>query len=397
MSKSLSGKFFGSSARGITNSAINILATILVVRWFGTESYANFIIDLSVIGILMIVLEAIPSNYSLFRIQDDDLWKYVVAAQAVVTAIVAGLVVALVGLLSSRMQDFSPWMVVYSGALSIKRYFDIRLQSSGRLNEYMNIDLVASFLRVLIMGLCFALNFLPVTSIWAPLAVSCLLSLAYWVIRDGRELSIISNSFGKSTMLLAVGGFGSYKPYYLGIALKRVKDNLMPIMAERVFYSTDALAAFFIAYRGVVFACGQMRIVEAMMNHRETLRSAMSVTWKKRVMVLMIGQVLCVSASFLVLLASGVNESVWMVVLILSFIVWPYGFLIVERSKAYSSFKAGYVNWSMCAYVVSLVAGSSLMVQLNNEDIRVFASTLLLSEIVACLAIVFLRMGRRPL
>ena len=311
--------------------------------------------------------------------------------QTGITAFLAAGIVSVVGLLSQQIQEYSAWMAVYAGSLSIKRYLDIRLQSSGRLQEYMNVEVMTSLARVMLMAVLFISNATAVTSIWASLALGGILAQVYFLASNRGELVGGSKYFTGANVRRLVGGFQDYKPYYMGIVLKRLKDNLVPIVSEKVFSSKDTLAAFFLAYRGVIFAAGQIRIMEAILNHRDNLKRFMDVPLLYKASVAMLGQLVCIVSSVVILLLSGEDELPWKATLLLSFMMWPIVFLVLERTKAYSSFQARAINWSMVGYVAMLLVGSAILMSFETVMIETFSVILVISEIVSLMLILFLR------
>src|SRR5690606_28574709 len=101
--------FFGSSILSVASAGLNLLTTIFVVRWFGAATYSHFIVDLAMIGLLLIVLEVVPSNYSVFRIQDDPAWQRSIAVQITVTVLIGSAVVFAAGHWGVVFQAYSLW------------------------------------------------------------------------------------------------------------------------------------------------------------------------------------------------------------------------------------------------------------------------------------------------
>jgi hypothetical protein len=387
MNKVLQRTFFGSSLRSAVAAGLNLLATVMLVRWFGAETYANYIVDLAMIGLLLIVLEVVPSNYSVFRVQDDPLWQRSIGAQIVVTILLTAVVVFAAGHWARLFKDNSLWMVMYAASMAIKRYLDIRLQSSGRLGEFMGIELSTSALRLVLLALCFYQGINENEAVWASLGLATLFSQSRWWIQNPAELRVFGGFADKKAWRALAVSFSAYLPYYSGIALKRLKDNFVPLVAERLFVSRELLAAFLLAYRGVIFAVGQVRILEAMMNYRGALAAAQAMSIMHRYLLATAAQALCLAASAGLLFSSGLRDSPWLSTLTLSFMVWPIVFITLERAKAYSAFQASRVNWSVVAYLCVAVAGV-LAVRLSGAaTVTSFSLVLVAAEVAAFVVI----------
>lgn len=360
MSGILARLFFKSSTRSVLSAGLNMLTIVAMVRWFGPHVYTDYLVALSVLSLLMLILELVPSNYSLFRIQDDPSWQRVIAAQISVSMLLAVAVTWALHL-AGLLPGFSDWMAAYALATAIKRYLDIRLQSSGRLAEFLELDVLSSLIRLALMYALLWTGVRPVTSVWCSLALSVLLSQAVWFWRNPKEISAFMDFRDPVVWRQLFASFPQYRPYYLGIALKRIKDNSVPILANQLIHSKDLLAIFFMAFRGVAFAVSQIRIIESMLNHRETLQAASRLSLRQRLLLSAAAQVVCILASVGLLYSSGLAHMPWGPLLVLSFMIWPLVAQIIERSNAYSEYNPSKVNLSILGYLVVMGMGGILV------------------------------------
>ena len=170
---------------------------------------------------------------------------------------------------------------------------------------------------------------------------------------------------------------------YVGIILKRIRDNAVPLVAQYFFSTASALAAFFLAYRGVTFAVSQIRIIESLLNHRQTLNQIMSLKTKQKFLIAFIAQILCLISAFALQFLANVGEFNYIVNLILSFIIWPIVFNILERTKAYSNYQVKRVNHSMVGYLLVIFTCSFVSNIFGYTSIFVFVLILVLSEYIS--------------
>lgn len=359
---------------------MNLLSTLLIVRWFGAGAYAHYIVDLAFLSLILIILEIVPSNFSVFRVQDDIAWRRVIAAQVAATAPLLVLIVGGVSVWTGAFQEFSYWMIPYAASMAFKKYLDINLQASGRLREFMFIELVVALGRIALLLLFFLNGIGSNDAVWSSLALATMLAHLSWSIRNRGELIEFSGAFDRNVWRQLISEMPSYFPYYAGIFLKRIKDSLIPLLAVRIFESRDLLAAFFLAYRGVQFSVGQIRLLEAMMSHRAALHIVSVASNGRKYLLALMAQVLCLIASFLMLFISGLNNVAWLSLVILSFIVWPIVMLVLERAKAYSSYRASRVNLSLISYMAVICAGSVFLHLAGIVTVNNFAALLLLAE-----------------
>lgn len=383
MSKVLLAKLRGASTRSITVSVLNLLITVIVVRWFGAENYANYMVDLAIIGIISIVLEFVPSNYSLFKIQDDSSWLGVIVVQTIISIVFGSLITLGIFYYTDFFKDFTLWILFYVMSLGVKRYLDIHLQSSGRLNEYLEIEVISALVRLLLMLICLYFMIEGNIAIWLSLTVGIITAQVIWFIKNDNELKHLAMVFKVRHWIKLFSNFDNYQPYYVGIILKRIRDNAVPLVAQYFFSTASALAAFFLAYRGVTFAVSQIRIIESLLNHRQTLNQIMSLKTKQKFLIAFIAQILCLISAFALQFLANVGEFNYIVNLILSFIIWPIVFNILERTKAYSNYQVKRVNHSMVGYLLVIFTCSYVSNILGYTSIFVFVLILVLSEYIS--------------
>ena len=383
MSKVLLVKLWGASTRSITVAVLNLLITVIVVRWFGAENYANYMVDLAIIGIISIFLEFVPSNYSLFKIQDDSSWLGVIVVQTIISIVFGSLITLGIFYYTVFFKDFTLWMLFYVMSLGVKRYLDIHLQSSGRLNEYLEIEVISALVRLLLMLICLYFMIEGNIAIWLSLTVGIVTAQAIWFIKNDNELKHFAMVFKARHWIKLFSNFDKYQPYYVGVILKRIRDNAVPLVAQYFFSTASALAAFFLAYRGVTFAVSQIRIIESLLNHRQTLNQIMSLKTKQKFLITFIAQILSLISAFALQFLANVGEFNYIVNLILSFIIWPIVFNILERTKAYSNYQVKRVNYSMVGYLLVIFNCSFLLNILGYTSIFVFVLILVLSEYVS--------------
>lgn len=383
MSKVLLTKLWGASTRSITVAVLNLLITVIVVRWFGAENYANYMIDLAIIGIISIFLEFVPSNYLLFKIQDDSSWLGVIVVQTIISIVFGSLITLGIFYYTDFFKDFTLWILFYVMSLGVKRYLDIHLQSSGRLNEYLEIEVIAALVRLLLMLMCLYFMIEGNIAIWLSLTVGIITAQVIWFIKNDNELNHFAMVFKARHWIKLFSNFDKYQPYYVGIILKRIRDNAVPLVAQYFFSTASALAAFFLAYRGVTFAVSQIRIIESLLNHRQTLNQIMSLKTKQKFLITFIAQILCLISAFSLQFLANVGEFNYIVNLILSFIIWPIVFNILERTKAYSNYQVKRVNYSMVSYLLVIFTCGFVLNILGYTSIFVFVLILVLSEYVS--------------
>ena len=381
--------FLKSSTVNICTASFNLLTTVLLVRWFGETVYADFIVDLAYLSLISILLEIIPSNYSIFRVQDYPSRICGLAALSVVTVFILAGIAAASGYFFDLFHANSVWIAPYAGSLAVKRYLDTLLQSTGRLREYFGVELLGAAIRVVLMSGFLWWGVQPVDAVWASLACATLLAQLFWFSKNAEERRVfISSVVEKSAWIPLFEERRAYIPYYLGIFFKRLRDNLVPILASYFFISKASLGAFFLAYRGLLFTAGQIRVIEGLLNHRKNLVAVEGLPFLHKIFVAAFGQIVCIAASFGLMFSSGVEKFQIFTILILSFAIWFYVFSIIERSKAYSRFDISTVNLSIVSYCSVQIILVWFFKNMNIRTENVFGFILVCSEGVSLLTMV---------
>ncbi|MCP3177498.1 hypothetical protein MJO47_10335 [Desulfuromonas sp. KJ2020] len=358
-----------------------MLCTVLIVRFFGSEIYAGLIVDLSYISILTILLEIVPTNYILFKVQDDPTRYQGLAFLAVISFLILMIATYVAYKFLGIFYTNNLWIILYVSSIAIKKYIDIKLQSSGHLSEYFLIEFRGAVLRLTLLYLLFLLSTPPPVAVWASLTISTILTQSIWFAKNGTERKAFKNSINRSSWKQLTGDMHSYLPYYLGITLKRGGNNLTPILANVFFKDKEVLGAFFLAYRGLQFTIGQLRTIEGLLNHRNTLNKIKSISTKNKTVVATVCQFTCIVISIGILMLSGIKIYSFYAVLILSFSVWISMFAMIERANAYSTYNIKSVNFSIAGYIIVYISMVSLSSSFGIKGQIAYSILLVVSDL----------------
>jgi hypothetical protein len=379
MSVSLAGRIGAIVSLNGMTACVNLATTVLLARWFGFEAYADYLLALSALSIALLTQEVVPTAYTLFRVQDERSFLQAAALATFIVASMVSLFVFAIGEWSNTIPGYSRWMALAALALGVKRYQDIRLQSSGRLKEYFRIDLNAALIRLTLMGIAVLIGAGAQDAIWSALAVSLLLAQLAWFVRSPEERLLVRRAFRRTAWAQMLSERQRYLPYYVGVVLKRTKDNLVPFLSVAVLPVKEIAGAFLMAYRGLSFVLGQIRVIEGVVNHRLTLAEIERAKASSLAGVALLAQVLSVALSVIMLVAAGA-EHIPMSVAVLSFVPWFYTFSVIWRAKAHSRFDPASVNAAMAAHLVVCGGILILPVALVPKGETFLAAVLVLAE-----------------
>lgn len=373
--------FFKASFRSIIAAALNFFITIMIIRLLGSESYNNYIIDLAVISLISIIYELIPSNFSLFKVQDDLTWKDVVASQIIISAFIGIALTYLIGNYFSAFNIFTMWFILYIVVLGVKKYQDITLQSTGRVDEFFKLESYIAALRLLLVITLYNIGFSSVNVIWASLVISMIIVQVVWFIGNKDEIKSFLSISKKNTHQRMLINKLHYYPYYIGIVLKKLKDNSIPIVANYFFKSPEILAAFFLTYRGIAFSISQVRIIESMMINRSYIDKINKITFKYKLVISAVIQTISLSVAIVLQLFSGLESIDFELNLLLSLIVYPIIFSMFGRANALSKFDPKTVNTANFSYLIVLMLSVGAALLLHNDGVVLFIFILILSEL----------------
>lgn len=382
MASSLKKLFYKSSLHSGVASALNVLATVVIARWFGSEIFTDFTVDLAIIGLFLLLLELIPSNFAVFKVQDDPEWLHGVSAVQFTSAIVVVALLVLMAGLGLVFNQFSPWMLVFVVASAGKRFLDIRLQSSGRLPEYFRNEVVTATVRLGIIASAFLSGNISIDVVWGALSAAMIIAQTEWWFKNSSDWKYLHSLANKKVWISVWESRRSMYPYYATTSLKRVKDSSVPILAGIVFSSKEMLASFFLAYKGLVFVVGQVRILEAIVNHRKNLELVSALSLWQKIRIASFSQLVCLCVTAFLLYLSNIKAEYLISSLMLSVVVWPVVFYVFERAKAYSLYMADAVNVSLAAYLLSFALFSLGFNYLFAAPLISFSLAILASEIV---------------
>lgn len=391
MTESFSKKLSSTAIINIMTAAINMLSTILLTRWFGAGVFADYVIDLAYLSLLLILLELVPSAYMVYRVQEQPHLLKGVASISLVTAVILSVVIILLGELSHLFKQYSIWMSIYIGFQCLKRFFDIRLQSDGRLKEFLGIELMSSIFRLILMWGAFAIGMSTTESVWGSLALGVVLAQILWSVRNPSDLKVFIFLFDTSVWLSLLAERHQYFRYYLSVFLKRIRDNLVSVMGGFYFTSREVAGSFFLLYRGLVFASGQIRIFEGMLSHRKTLSNLEFKPASKLIVVSLAGQILCLSTSYIITTLAGIDEFPILSGFLLSTIIWMSVLYIYWRAAAYSRYQLRSVNLSMAAYIITMTMLVTILQNMKLNTDEYFIVALVIAEGCSLLIMYFSR------
>jgi hypothetical protein len=380
----LLSKIMRTSAISAISSAINLFATVIIVRYFGATIYTDLIFDLALISLIAISLESVPSNYLLFKLQDAPEWLGSLKAVTVANVFILLLLIFVFSVLDA-FKTYSPWMLIYGLGLVLKRYHDITLQAQGRLVRFMVLEASASIIKLFALSAFWYLDSESSRNVWFSLSVAVMLPSLYVTVVGALKANSptwsVANAFEQ-----IYKDRKSFFPYYAGIGLKRLKDNFVPIAGSYIITDPEMLAGFFLIHRGIAFSIGQLRIIEAFLYHRSYLFVFSLITSKKKIILGFAVHLLAFCSSYALVSVSNVEGVDVILLLTFSVLVWPIALNIMERMQALSVYDTYSVNISLLCYLVAVCSGVLVLFAVDRSLSLGFAVVIIVSEIISYFA-----------
>jgi len=379
---SLSMSFSYSALAGVTSAVISILT----VRLFGSYPFSSYVTDLAILSLVLVILELIPSNLTLFKVQDDYEWLGVIRLQTAINIILVTCTFLIIWLLGDIFSAFSWWMLLYALSNCTKRYLDIRLQSLGRLPEFIRLDFFASIFRLFLLFLAFYTMMTPTNAIWASLSLGLLLPQLFWFHLNRGELVGLISSFNIKAINIAWVEKRQFMPYYPGIILKRLKESIVPIGASKLIGDADVLAGFFIIYKGALAVFSQVRVIEAFANYRASLNLIKNNNLIK-CFIAITAQLLAILAAMAMAYFSGIKSGMLITSFVISFLAWPLVFRAQIRAEVLGSYKMNLINKSLLIWNFLFVL-ALVFINLTGYSSTVFYSLVIV--IIEFLSLLYL-------
>lgn len=376
--KSITRSFVASTIYTTASAAVTLFTTVLIIRILGAQVYASQILDLAIISIITLLMEALPSSYIVFKIQDDPSWKPILITQLAITAAATCIFVYFTSLLLPIFHTSSPWLTIYVLSMFVKRYNDILMQSSGRVHLLFLLDLVGSLSRLALIFFLYG-RYSASTTVWSSLAISNIIAYSAGAI-------YLQCKYGECKMISVakqVAIINSNRKemieYYPNIVLKRVSDASITLMAGVYFQSSSILATFLLAYRGVSFSNVFSRIFESILNNKLFL----DYIDRQRAFFVpalaLSSQVVAALSAYALLKLSGMKVSEYWTLAILSAVCWPMAYMSALRAIHYSKYNARRISIAYIYYLIVLALSASITYALGLNSMISYSVCILIS------------------
>lgn len=369
----------------LISAAAGVSGTIFISWHYGLDAFAEYTISLAKISIALICLELIPASYSAFKQQDDICFsKSIPGFYLLSTVFVVALSFAFIQ--SGWIKDGSMLMVIYALLMVFQRYLDGFSQAHGLVGCYLFSIFISNFVRLLfLVAQAFLIGAGECEQLWTALLAGTLFGQVYLFCKlPGSFCLLLSPKLSGFSYLYSLRN--DYKEYYLNSFLKRVKDTSTPLFCDYFVNNKSEAGAFFLCFKAVDFACGQIRLIEAFLTNKRT-RARVLQNRKSVIIVSAIlaqGLVVFITTAFVGLGDVGINGL--LLGSLASFYVYPYMYEIFGRSDSYANFEPKRVTRSLLAYLFGVALVLMGFGYFEIADAVILVVSILMGQIFAALS-----------
>jgi hypothetical protein len=347
-----------------------LAGTFFIIWNYGLAEFAFYTISMAKLSLILLGIELLPGNFTIFRLQDDERFTQAVPVFYLGFAVIAAAAAA--GLIATGLVDHFSWfMIAFVFASAMQVYFDTQAQASGRVGAFFWIPAASNIARlVLLVGL--ALLKLPAPDVlWGSVAIGSIIGQAVMITHFPEFLhpAAYRNPLAKLRYLLSIRS--AYYAYYVNSLLKRLRDTFLPLFCDLAMPSKAEIGRLLVFVRAIQAVARQVRILEAYMINR-TVRD--DLRHLRRRIFWTIGPLghACVAAIALVLIyRHGIEPLDWMLAFVAGLFLYPYIAELFWRNDALASFRPRQVTISLSSFLIGLAAPSLIAWQLGYLGVPV--------------------------
>ncbi|UMQ43811.1 hypothetical protein MKS83_08910 [Chryseobacterium sp. Y16C] len=339
-------KLLSTSIINAATAGLNFFASFITVKLMSLKIFGEFAIFNSILAFGGLLYAIIPTNYSIFKLQDDNRYKSKLLSFFILSSIAFSIFVFITNITGIVNIDF---FTVYFFGIStfFLGYFDIKFQALGKLKQYFIMLFITAILKIIFLVLFYYFKQLNnLTNLLWTVTVSQIMIIIFYLLDDKEDVKFIIKDFKlfKETFLFIRINFSSFTPYYLNTCLKRLRENLIVLLFGK-FMSNETIGLFSVFVKISSFVFGLSRTMEAFFMNRENIGKYKETFYQKIIYFAILLQFifLLVGIGYFKIF---INKFFFVEILILSFLVYPHMFFLVARSEMLSKYSNKEVNIS---------------------------------------------------
>lgn len=353
-------KLFSTSLLNALTAAVNFLSSYLIVKVLSMKVFGEFAIFSSYLAFGGLLYAIIPSNFSIFKLQEDKNYKIKLLVFFILSSILfllfiflmVGLNLLHIGILTSYLFGISTYFL---------GYFDIKFQASGKLNKYFLMLFIVALMKVIVLGVFYYTDQLNNLAdlLWTMTIVQLTIIFVY-IFEDRHDIKFIllHPKIYKQTILFIKNNIPIFKLYYLNTFLKRLRENIIILIFSK-FTPKDVIGLFSIFVKIASFIFGLSRTLEAFFMNKNNIATYRDLFYKKVIYFAIFLQILFLIVG-ITYLKIFTHKYYFLEILTASLLVYPHIYFLLARSEMLSNYKNREANISEVIYIVVVLVGSLL-------------------------------------
>jgi hypothetical protein len=366
--KSLYRKLLSTSILNAIAAGINFLSNYIIVRTLSLQIFGEFAIFSSYLTFGSLLWEIIPTNYSIFKLQDSIDFKIHLMRFFIISSIAFSFFALGIHLLIFPNLNVTT-IIVFGISTYCLSFFNIKFQATGQLQKFFMLLLILSILKISVICIFYVADYLNSLSsllfAFSIVQVGILLFYSYDERKLIKKIIISPVTFFDTTKFIKQN-FKSFTPYYLNTVLKRLRENSIVLIFSRIV-STETLGLFSLFIKIDSFVLGLGRNIETFFMNRDNISKHRNEFYQKAVYFAFLLQILylIVGISYMKII---VDQFFWIEIFIQSLLVYPYVYFLLARSELLSNFNNKESNISEVIYVFVVLVGLifSILFHLNS-------------------------------
>jgi hypothetical protein len=387
--KQLYSKLLSTSLLNAFGVSINFFTNFIIIKTLSIEIFGEFVVFTSYLAFLGLLYELIPTNFSVFKLQDNFDFKFHLIRFFIVTSFL--IIVALIFLKLFFFSNISLYLILlFSLSTYSLNFFNITFQASGKIENYFWLLLILSILKFFMILIFHYFNFLnSLSSLLLSISLAQFFILFSYSFYERNNLKLIFSSPNSfiDTYSFIIQNFHSFKPYYLNTFLKRVRENSIILIFSRLV-SIETLGLFSLFLKIDSFVLGLARNFETIFMNRNNSHIYRKLFIQKVGFLGIFLQILYFVVGVLYMKII-VDKFYYFEIFIQSILVYPYIHFLLARSDQLSKFNNEESNISEVFYVLIVVLISIIGMILKINSIYFILTAYIFAKLGSHLYMIF--------
>lgn len=384
--KELTYKILNTTVWNVGASGINFITNYFIVSWLSLSIFGEFTVYSSYVAVGTLIFSIIPSNYAIFRCQDDEKFKKHLSVFSLIALLLFTLYLFILNLSGLVYVSFAT-SFMYSVPLGLQTFFDVTYQASNKLSIYF-FSLFVIALTKLVTLFFVQLNGLLVDfeSLLLYSSIPYIIIIVLLIYYERKN--IIFNKYDIAGFInYYQKNYKTFFPYYTNTFIKRLRENII-VFIFKPFVGYEVLGIYSLFVKIDQFVFGLSRNIEAFFMNRKNIQNFdklfndifLRFSFLLQVVYIMVG---CIY------MKSMTNEFYWIAIIIQSFLVYPHVKFLRARASFLSNYNNKEANLSELSFICIVSTLFSLAYLFDYFSLSYLIFTYIISKLGLQLFLIF--------